>query len=287
MVVGIHVLYKSVKSGVNGTHYAKLRLVRTTAFMINKLFIDFKHALFVGHLDAIKHHKHTTGALCISLGEKLVVKKRDEEYRSRVLYIEQNTDFEMLSSSPVVIYCFELNAQQRALIGQQLGIDVTPIHHKFANEDVFVKAGQWLGESKTLNMQHVLRFLDLLGINKTEQEKADKRIDKLIETLHAAPTHKFTIDELTQHASLSKTRLSELFKSTTGLTLRRYRIWQRLIVAAELASKGYDLTYCAQQAGFSDSAHLSNSCRKLLGVSPIELLSQPRQLHIFTPTQLS
>jgi AraC-like DNA-binding protein len=193
----------------------------------------------------------------------------------------------MLSSSPVVIYCFELNAQQRALIGQQLGIDVTPIHHKFANEDVFVKAGQWLGESKTLNMQHVLRFLDLLGINKTEQEKADKRIDKLIETLHAAPTHKFTIDELTQHASLSKTRLSELFKSTTGLTLRRYRIWQRLIVAAELASKGYDLTYCAQQAGFSDSAHLSNSCRKLLGVSPIELLSQPRQLHIFTPTQLS
>lgn len=255
--------------------------------MNNKLFIDFQHALFIGHLDTIKHHKHTTGALCISLGEKLVVRKGDEEYRSKVFYIEQNTDFEMCGSSPVVIYCFELNAEHRAQIQHQLAITAPSIQHKFTNEDVFIQAAIWISQADKLTMHHVFQFRNLLGLNTMASVSVDKRIATVIETLQAKPDHKFTINELTACASLSKTRLSELFKASTGLTLRRYRIWQRLITAAALAQKGFDLTYCAQQAGFSDSAHLSNSCKKLLGLSPMELLSQPRQLYIFTAGALT
>ena len=40
------------------------------------------------------------------------------------------------------------------------------------------------------------------------------------------------------------------------------------------------LTYFALHADFTNSAHLSNSCRKLLGLSPMELLNQSKPLEI-------
>ena len=68
---------------------------------------------------------------------------------------------------------------------------------------------------------------------------------------------------------LSDSRLSHLFKEHIGISIKKYLIWNKLRKAINLyLSESTNLTDVSIQSGFFDQAHLSNSFKKVLGVSP-------------------
>jgi len=69
------------------------------------------------------------------------------------------------------------------------------------------------------------------------------------------------------HVGLSMGRARHLFVEETGLPFRTYLLWRRLMRAAELFSAGSSLTDAAQDAGFSDSSHLSRTFRRMFGIT--------------------
>ena len=69
-------------------------------------------------------------------------------------------------------------------------------------------------------------------------------------------------------AGLSEEVLSRWFRQQTGLTLRRYRNWHRLFLAAWMMQQGISLTDAAQEAGFSDAAHFTHVFREMVGLKP-------------------
>ncbi|HET6147003.1 MAG TPA: helix-turn-helix transcriptional regulator [Polyangia bacterium] len=69
------------------------------------------------------------------------------------------------------------------------------------------------------------------------------------------------------HVGLSTGRARHLFVEETGLPFRTYLLWRRLMRAAELFSAGSSLTDAAQDAGFSDSSHLSRTFRRMFGIT--------------------
>jgi len=69
------------------------------------------------------------------------------------------------------------------------------------------------------------------------------------------------------HVGLSAGRARHLFVEETGLPFRTYLLWRRLMRAAELFSAGSSLTDAAQDAGFSDSSHLSRTFRRMFGIT--------------------
>lgn len=69
------------------------------------------------------------------------------------------------------------------------------------------------------------------------------------------------------HVGLSTGRARHLFVAETGLPFRTYVLWRRLMRAAELFSAGSSLTDAAQDAGFSDSSHLSRTFRRMFGIT--------------------
>jgi AraC family transcriptional regulator len=69
------------------------------------------------------------------------------------------------------------------------------------------------------------------------------------------------------HVGLSTGRARHLFVEQTGLPFRTYLLWQRLTKAVELFSDGATLTDAAHGAGFSDSAHLSRTFRRMFGIA--------------------
>jgi AraC-like DNA-binding protein len=69
-------------------------------------------------------------------------------------------------------------------------------------------------------------------------------------------------------AGLSEEVLSRWFRQQTGLTLRRYRNWHRLFLAAWMMQHGGSLTDAAQEAGFSDAAHFTHVFREMVGLKP-------------------
>ncbi|MDP2745420.1 MAG: helix-turn-helix domain-containing protein [Pseudomonas sp.] len=71
---------------------------------------------------------------------------------------------------------------------------------------------------------------------------------------------------------MSPTRFSHWFVEQTGLPLRSYRKWSRLVVALRFVSIGHNLTAAAYAAGFADAAHFSRSFRALFGLDPSSAL---------------
>ncbi|MEU0539856.1 helix-turn-helix transcriptional regulator [Nocardia sp. NPDC005978] len=77
--------------------------------------------------------------------------------------------------------------------------------------------------------------------------------------------------DIAARAGLSTSRLTHLFSAQVGLPLRRYALWLRLTLAIAEVAAGRDLTTAAHAAGFSDSAHLTRTCRENFGLAPSAL----------------
>lgn len=77
--------------------------------------------------------------------------------------------------------------------------------------------------------------------------------------------------DLAHRIGISATRLTHLFTAQVGIPLRRYILWHRLHIAITEVRAGADLTAAAHAAGFSDSAHLTRTCRRAFGLPPSAL----------------
>ncbi len=102
---------------------------------------------------------------------------------------------------------------------------------------------------------------------------ADKRLEAVVRELRAC-RGETDRRSLAAMVHLSPERFSHWFVEQTGLPLRSYLKWVRLIETLRQLAAGGSLTEAAHLAGFSDSAHLSRTFRATLGSSPANLLRQ-------------
>lgn len=82
-----------------------------------------------------------------------------------------------------------------------------------------------------------------------------------------------TLRELAAAVAISPSRLSHLFTQHVGLPYAAWRRWTRLQLAVGTVRAGGSLTDAAHAAGFTDSAHLTKTCRDLFGITPTEALA--------------
>ncbi|GAA3388079.1 helix-turn-helix transcriptional regulator [Cryptosporangium minutisporangium] len=71
---------------------------------------------------------------------------------------------------------------------------------------------------------------------------------------------------------LSASRLGHLFHDQLRLPYPAWRRWTRLRNALDQVRAGATLTQAAHAAGFTDSAHLTRTCRAMFGLTPTEAL---------------
>ena len=98
------------------------------------------------------------------------------------------------------------------------------------------------------------------------------RVRSLIRHLRAAsPGADTSLATLAAAVRLSPGRLMHVFTESIGVPLRPYLQWLKLQRAAAAISAGVPLGVAAQVAGFADSAHMSRTFRRTLGVPPSAL----------------
>ena len=102
--------------------------------------------------------------------------------------------------------------------------------------------------------------------------------------IRADPADNISNDELAARVGLSGARLQRLFKESTGIPIRRYRLWHRLFVTSSMMAMGSTLTDAALAAGFSDSSHLTHVFRSMLGMKPSMVLRRSRDMRILVGT---
>lgn len=101
----------------------------------------------------------------------------------------------------------------------------------------------------------------------------DERIRAATRLLLRNPASTVTVKALAAHANISVSRFLHLFRAQTGPTFRRYRLWARMLRAAELPDAGHDLTRIAVESGLSSPSHLSSAFHDTFGLTPSRLLA--------------
>lgn len=101
----------------------------------------------------------------------------------------------------------------------------------------------------------------------------DSRIAEAAALIHADPAASVPSHVLAERAGLSESRFLHLFRLEVGTSLRRYRLWVRLIHAGSAIGAGESLTTAAADAGFASPSHLSDKFKATFGLTASSLLA--------------
>jgi len=113
--------------------------------------------------------------------------------------------------------------------------------------------------------------------------KIDPRIQRVLERLEKPQEGQIKAKDLARLLNLSESRFLHLFSEQTGLPMRRYILWRRIIKSIEGVTRGgANLTSAAHMGGFSDSAHFSRVFRQTFGLAPSQLFNSSRNIQVMT-----
>lgn len=104
-------------------------------------------------------------------------------------------------------------------------------------------------------------------------EGLDPRIAAATAAVRDDPSAAIPSRVLAAAAGLSESRFLHLFRAEVGTSLRRYRLWVRLIHAGNAIGAGHSLTDAAASAGFASPSHLSDSFKATFGLTASRLIA--------------
>lgn len=132
--------------------------------------------------------------------------------------------------------------------------------------DAFDQSNQSVGALREIGIDICNRIAGY-----TPTIEPDRRVRQIIRWANENLDRAFGMSDAASHAGLSSSRASHLFVEETGLPFRHYVLWLRLMRAVETYSRGGSLTDAAHEAGFSDSAHLSRTFKRMFGLPAASL----------------
>ncbi len=100
----------------------------------------------------------------------------------------------------------------------------------------------------------------------------DTRVAKAVAYIRANLVGPLPLGDVAAAVALSPGRFRHLFVAETGAAFRAYVLWLRLNRAVEVAMAGQSWTHAAQAAGFADSAHMTRTFRRMIGMNPATLI---------------
>jgi AraC-like DNA-binding protein len=100
------------------------------------------------------------------------------------------------------------------------------------------------------------------------REPSDPRVLAAVDYIRQRLAEAPSLDEVAAAVSLSPSRFRHLFVEETGMPMRTYILWRRVLRVWELLMDGETLSAAAHAAGFADSAHLSRTARTMFGLPP-------------------
>ena len=155
-------------------------------------------------------------------------------------------------------------------------------HTKGTHQWLSPKQGQVLLDLAKQNAEHIAQPDVLSGLLLASQELLqpslgdnvllDHRVIHIQESLQQTlPEESPSLEALARQINLSRFRLSHLFREQTGITLRRYMLWLRMLQAFRKLTQARTVADAAHAAGFSDHAHFTRTSQKMGGRTPSSL----------------
>lgn len=129
----------------------------------------------------------------------------------------------------------------------------------------------WRKERSRAAVESICRQFVSDLTNTAPRAPSDPRVLAAIEYVRQKIETPITLPAVAKVAHLSPGRFRHLFVAETGMPLRTYVLWRRLLKVWTLLMQGQTLSEAAHAVGFADSAHLSRTSRTMFGTTPSAL----------------
>jgi len=129
------------------------------------------------------------------------------------------------------------------------------------------------------------RVVQLLTQHTEPLVTSDERILRAVRYVNDHLSAPIKLTEVARVACLSPSRFRHLFAEQTGMALRQYILWRRFGSVWEHRMNGESLSTAAHAAGFADSAHLTRTSRRMIGVPPSLMDIAVARAHSSPPQQ--
>jgi len=122
---------------------------------------------------------------------------------------------------------------------------------------------------------HLLRHYTLEAPKTTRLGLTRRQHNDVVDYVTAHLTSNLSLGELAAVAGASISHFSSLFKQSSGLPVHQYVIRRRVECALNLLLHGAStLSEVAVQAGFADQSHMARCMRRVIGMTPMDVLRQ-------------
>lgn len=241
--------------------------------MIN-LYATHDHILVLSDTVDADLHKHSFIQISISLESSFEIEVEGRCFDCKGIAIGSNVSHRFNSNHNKLLFLLIDNTSslaspfKRLLGGQNIYIFPDEMLDKII---VYIK-DNYVGITDNASYARVLtQLLRLFNFEYIASNTIDQRIIEVIDLLKCCEGSDHSIGILAKQVSLSKSRLSHLFKENTGITLSGYIVLNKLQKAIYLIFNGMGVTNAALTAGFDSPSHFAATSKRLLGMSAKEL----------------
>lgn len=255
----------------------------------SQIYLWDQRTLYIGPLSEPLNLSQGAATLLVSLDHPVAFKTPDmaEPQDCHSLLLPPGLKISIDTRNAIVANCnLDPMGSDFAAFSEQMTSESNNVRYKLKEETLFKDKYLSIYENQldTTGAYEVLKTLIDYAVERQQiPHKIDPRILSVVEKIKSNVDDNLSIESLAESINLSVPRLVQLFKIQTGIPVRRYRLWHRLFVTATNIGEGNSLTDAAVAAGFSDSAHFTNTFRAMLGMTPTSIILQPNSLKFNLP----
>jgi len=239
----------------------ELGLNETVGILMERVTIDRNGFVHLAAASAVRTHASQAYKLVIGVDTDVEVHVDGECARARAILVAPNVVHSMRARG-VAVACFAepgaMHVPYRA-DDTRIVIPSSAIAASLRSLATGVVRGRAVDDSSAAAEAYGLLRLE-------GPSRVDRRVEQALVAVAADPDASF--DRIALAQRLSSTRLRHLVRESTGLSLRRHRLWHRTLAATEHVVQGAMLTQAAADAGFADLAHFTRSFAGFFGRTP-------------------
>jgi len=195
------------------------------------------------------------------------------DFRGALVRPHRRHEFEVSVASVAQLFVEPETLPGRTLIERIAEADITPLPEpqRLEMATILLRAHQE-GASAESMVAAAKQAIAVLAGPVEPQSAVDSRIARAVDYIRANITAPLSLTKVAAAVALSPSRFRHLFVEQTGAAFRAYVLWLRLNLAVEVAMAGESWTHAAQAAGFADSAHMTRTFKRMIGMNPATLV---------------
>lgn len=245
----------------------------------SKLYITKGTAFFIGTINDTNFHIHHAIQITIGINNNFYIQTENESILTKSIIIKSNLKHKLIGENGIqAVLLLEPKSTFGEIISKYLENNQYRLIDTSKNISEIVKSSI---NSKELNALTIIKTIFIcLGISINTQTNIDFRINKLLNIIDNNYEKKISVNELANSVSISESRLQHIFKNQVGISIKKYLLWKRLIDGIGIITSGKDFTFASHEAGFSDSAHMSRTFKKMFGINLQDIFKNSRSVQV-------